>query len=74
MPLVVDTGPILALLDGADADHARCLAMVEDVGEDLVVPAAVVVEVDYWARKRLGAKACAVFVEDIAEAPIAWRR
>ena len=67
MPLVVDTGPILALLDGADADHARCLAMVEDVGEDLVVPAAVVVEVDYWARKRLGAKAWADFVEDIAE-------
>ena len=67
MPLILDTGPILALLDGADPDHARCRAMVEDVGEDLVVPVAVLVEVDYWARKRLGTKAWAIFVEDVAE-------
>ena len=67
MPLVLDTGPILALLDGADDDHQRCVAMVEQVSEDLVVPVAVLVEIDYWARKRLGAEAWAVFVEDIAE-------
>jgi predicted nucleic acid-binding protein len=66
VPLVLDTGPILALLDGADPDHARCVAMVEEVGEDLVVPVVVLVEVDYWARKRLGPEAWAVFVEDVA--------
>jgi hypothetical protein len=28
---------IIALLDAADPTHARCIAMVGDVGEDLVV-------------------------------------
>ena len=51
MALVLDTGPIVALLDGADPEHARCVAMVHEVREDLVVPAIVLVEVDYWLRK-----------------------
>ncbi len=67
VPLVLDTGPILALLDGADADHGRCLRMVDNVREDLVVPVVVLVEVDYWARKRLGEAAWSTFVEDVAE-------
>ncbi len=67
MPLVLDTGPILALLNSADRDHARCVAMVEDVGEDLVVPAPVLVELDYWVLKLLGHHAWETFVEDVAE-------
>jgi uncharacterized protein len=67
VPLVLDTGPIVALLDRADPDHPSCLAMVTEVSEDLVVPGAVLVEVDYWARKRLGPEAWAVFVDDLAE-------
>ena len=34
--------------------------------EDLVVPATVLVEVDYWVLKLLGHEAWAVFVEDVA--------
>jgi uncharacterized protein len=67
VPLVLDTGPILALLDRGDEDHARCVAMVEHVGEDLVVPSAVLVELDYWIRKRLGSETWSVFVEDVAD-------
>lgn len=66
MVLVLDTGPILALLDAGDPDHVRSVAMVEDVREDLLVPTCVLVEVDYWAQKLLGQKAWDVFVEDIA--------
>lgn len=66
MSLVLDTGPILALLDAGDPDHRRCVALVEEVDEDLVVPAAVLVEVDYWVLKLLGHDAWAVFVEDLA--------
>jgi predicted nucleic acid-binding protein len=64
--LVLDTGPIVALLDADEADHARCTALLDEVGEDLVVPAPVLVEVDYWARKRVGREAWSVFVEDLA--------
>ncbi len=66
MALVLDTGSILALLDSGDPDHARCVWMVEAVGEDLVVPAPVLVEVDYWTLKLLGHGAWEIFVDDVA--------
>jgi predicted nucleic acid-binding protein len=66
MALVLDTGPILALLDAGDPAHERCVALVERLGEDLVVPATVLVEVDYWVLKLLGPDAWVVFVEDVA--------
>jgi hypothetical protein len=64
--LVLDTGPIVALLDSADPEHQRCVAMVASVGEDLIVPAAVLVEVDYWLLKLYGVEPWRTFVEDIA--------
>jgi predicted nucleic acid-binding protein len=64
--LVLDTGPIVALLDASDPEHGRCLAMVRDVGEDLVVPALVLVEVDYWLLKLYGPEPWQTFVEDVA--------
>jgi uncharacterized protein len=66
MALVLDTGPIVALLDAADPEHERCVAMVDDVREDLVVPAAALVEVNYWLRKLYGPLPWQTFVEDIA--------
>ncbi|MDX6639187.1 MAG: uncharacterized protein QOF12_198 [Solirubrobacteraceae bacterium] len=66
MALVLDTGPIVALLDAADPEHERCVAMVDKVGEDLVVPAVVLVEVDYWLRKLYGPGPWQTFVEDVA--------
>lgn len=66
MALVLDTGPILALLDADDPDHHRCTAMVEEIKEDLVVPAPVLIEVDYWVLKLLGLSVWSAFVEDIA--------
>lgn len=66
MALVLDTGPIVALLDAADPEHERCVAMVRSVREDLVVPAAVLVEVDYWLLKLYGHEPWQTFVEDLA--------
>lgn len=65
MALVLDTGPIVALLDAADPAHRRCLDLVNDIGEDLVVPAAVLVEVDFWLHKLYGAQPWQSFVEDV---------
>ena len=66
MALVLDTGPILALLDAGDPAHARSVAMVEEVNEDLVVPTCVLVEIDYWTHKLLGQPTWDVFVDDLA--------
>ncbi len=63
---MLDTGPIVALLDAADPEHARCVAMIKDVGEDLVLPAPVLVEVDYWLHKLYGPEPWKTFVEDVA--------
>jgi len=64
--LVLDTGPILALLDADDPAHSSCVALMDDTDEPLVVVAPTLVEVDYWIRKRLQPEVWAIFVEDIA--------
>lgn len=66
MALILDTGPILALLNANDEHHTRCVELVTEVGESLVVPAATLVEVDYWVRTRLSVEVWRAFVEDIA--------
>jgi predicted nucleic acid-binding protein len=63
--LILDTGPLLALLDADDPDHARCVSMVEGTREDLGVPGPVLVELDYWVCKLLGHRAWTTFVEDL---------
>ena len=65
MGLVLDTGPILALLDAGDPAHARSVAMVDEIREDLIVPVCVLVEVDYWTLKLLGQESWEIFVDDI---------
>ncbi len=66
MALILDTGPILALLDAGDPDHQRCVELVERLAEDLIVPSPVLVEVDYWTVKLLGHEAWEIFVADLA--------
>ena len=63
--LVLDTGPLLAALDAADPDHARCAALLTDAAEDLVVPALVLAELDYWCARRLSADAWLIFLDDV---------
>ena len=53
MALILDTGPLLASLDAADPDHIRCAALFTRANEDLVVPALVLGELDYWCAERL---------------------
>ena len=66
MALILDTGPVVALLDAADPEHERCVAMVREVAEDLVLPSPVLVEVDYWLHNLYGPVPWQTLVEDIA--------
>jgi predicted nucleic acid-binding protein len=63
--LVLDTGPLLAALDAADPDHTDCAALIVEAREDLVVPALVLAELDYWCHKRLGPDVWIAFLEDV---------
>ena len=65
MALVLDTGPLLAALDAADPDHATCADLLTGAREDLVVPALVLAELDYWCHKRLSAEAWIAFLDDL---------
>ena len=65
MVLIFDTGPLLAALDAADPDHARCAALLTDSVEDLVVPTLVLAELDYWCARRLSSDAWLIFLEDV---------
>lgn len=65
MALVVDTGPLLAALDAADHDHEACAALLVGATEDLVVPALVLAELDYWCHERLTAHAWLTFLDDV---------
>ena len=65
MALILDTGPILAALDAADPDHARCAALLVDSVEDLIVPALVLAELDYWCARRLSPDAWLIFLDDV---------
>jgi predicted nucleic acid-binding protein len=65
VPLVLDTGPLLAALDAADRDHDQCATLILDASEDLVVPTLVLAELDYWCHKRLGAHVWLAFLDDL---------
>ncbi|MHB1838116.1 MAG: type II toxin-antitoxin system VapC family toxin [Solirubrobacteraceae bacterium] len=65
MALILDTGPLYASLDRSDADHAACRLLIESTAEPLVIPAPVLVEVDYWISQRLHTGALVALLSDI---------
>jgi predicted nucleic acid-binding protein len=50
MALILDTGPLVALLDATDPDHERCTDLIQGSSERRVVPVCVLVEVEYLLR------------------------
>lgn len=50
MALIVDTGPLVSLLDATDPDHERCTELLQETSERRLVPALVLVEVEYLLR------------------------
>lgn len=50
MALIIDTGPLVALLDATDPDHERCATLLRETHESRIVPLCVLVEVEYLLR------------------------
>jgi len=63
--LILDTGPLYASLDRSDADHRACRRLIEAATEPLIVPAPVLVEVDYWIHTRLHPGVLVALLDDI---------
>jgi uncharacterized protein len=52
--IVVDTGPLVALLDADDRHHQRCRVWLAANNEALVVPVPVVTETCYFIERDSG--------------------
>jgi len=63
--LVLDTGVLYAALDTEDPDHRACAELISGAAEQLIIPAPVLVELDYWVRKFGSSDAWLSFCEDV---------
>jgi hypothetical protein len=66
LALVADTGVLYAALDANDPDHAACAALIDETGEQVVIPVLVLFELDYWLRKFATKDTWLAFAEDTA--------
>ena len=66
MLVVVDTGPLYAVVDEDDADHARCRAVLEQAEHRLIIPTLVIAEATYLIGTRLGPDIEARFLTNLA--------
>ena len=65
MALVLDGGPLYASIDRRDAKHGPCRRLIETSQEQLVIPAPVLVEVDYFVHMRMHAGVYLALLDDI---------
>lgn len=63
--IVVDTGPIVALLNDRDDQHQRCSAFLATHPGPLLVPTTVFTEVCLLAERRRGTRAELAFLADV---------
>ena len=66
MALIIDTGPLYASLDRSDTHHAASRELFTGAQEALVIPAPVLVEVDWLVRSRLHVGVFNALLDDIA--------
>ena len=65
MALILDTGPLYASLDRRDANYIVCRRLLEETTEPLVIPAPVLVELDYWIHVRLHPGILVALMDDV---------
>jgi uncharacterized protein len=65
--LICDTGPLYAAIDRSDRDHDVCAEMLVSSREQLLVPAPVIVELDWLVSSRLGSQPFLAFLADLVD-------
>jgi predicted nucleic acid-binding protein len=64
--IICDTGPLVAALNRKDADHVRCVELLERHTGPLLVPSPVLTEVCYFLESRVGPDGEAAFLAAVA--------
>jgi len=67
MAILLDTGILYAYYDRRDAWHQRAVELISSEEGELIVPSPVIPEVDHLLEARLGAEACRVLYQGLAE-------
>ena len=70
MALICDTGPLYAAMDRSDADHDVCSQLLAGSLEPLLIPAPVVVELEWLSSNRLGLGPFSAFLADLEDGVI----
>ena len=65
MPLLLDTGPLYALADKKEPDHKKIRKFFEREKELMLVPWAILPELAYLLKERLGDKAELTFLHSL---------
>lgn len=65
--VIADTGPLVAAANRRDRAHALAAALVTELGRSLLVPEAVIVEVDQLLRSRVHASVARLFLAALAD-------
>ncbi len=66
MALIADSGAVYALYDARDRHHSAVARVVGDEHGSIIVPTAILAEIDYLLRFRLGSRALFRFLEGIS--------
>jgi len=65
MAMICDTGAVYALYDADDVHHAGCTSQIETERGPLLLPVALLSEIDYLLTSRLGVAASLDFFESV---------
>lgn len=64
--ILIDTGPIVALINDRDSHHQECRYLLERLPGPLLIPATVATEVCLLLERRRGTRAELAFLTDIS--------
>jgi len=69
--IIVDSGVLIAAADADDAHHAACTWLLEERGNECLVPAPVVVEVCWMLGRHVSAEVEGAFLGSLADGEVA---
>lgn len=70
MAIVTDTSGLVSIFDVAALEHSATMDVINSLKSPMIVPAAILAEVDYMLQSRLGANASIELLEDIEDGVI----
>ena len=72
MALIADSGAIYAFYDSRDKHHSAVADLIGEEAETIILPMAILAEIDYLLRARLGTARCCDFSKAFESAVICW--